>query len=195
MKILIVVDMQNDFIDGVLGSKEAQAIVPNIVNKLQSPESNNTLVLFTKDTHYDGYLNTQEGKNLPIKHCIYMTGGWSINKEIASTFKNNSNLCYYSSNNIINNRILKNTFASLDLAKLVENFNETSEIEEIELVGVCTDICVISNAMMLKAFCPEIPIVVDASCCAGVTPERHLTALNAMEYCQIKVINKENNND
>lgn len=185
-KILVVIDMQNDFIDGPLGTPEAQAIVPKIVHKMKTYSGTDTDILFTKDTHYDNYLETQEGKNLPVEHCKFMTNGWSINKDIAAEFKV-GDYFIYSSRDIINSRILKETFGSFKLIDLLK----TIDFEEIELVGVCTDICVVSNAMLLKAAFPEKLITVDASCCAGVTPETHKAALTTMKMCQINVINED----
>lgn len=186
IKALIVVDMQNDFIDGTLGSPEAQAIVPNVVNKIKKYENTDTLILFTKDTHYDNYEETQEGKNLPVSHCKYMTPGWSINKEISGTFKTGS-YCYYSAGDVVNSRVLKETFGTFKLVDILSGVNW----DEIEIVGLCTDVCVISNAMILKAAFPETLITIDASCCAGVTKESHKNALEAMKAVQINVINEE----
>lgn len=173
MKVLVVVDMQNDFIDGALGTKEAEAIVGNVAKKIENYDD---MVIYTRDTHSNDYLERQEGKNLPVKHCILGTDGWQISKalpvdEEAVIFD-------------------KPTFGSKDLAAFLMSLNEEEPIDEIELVGLCTDICVISNAFVIKAYLPEIPIVVDASCCAGVTPESHLNALSAMKMCQVKVINE-----
>lgn len=193
MKIVIVVDMQNDFIDGALGSPEAQAIVPVMVDRLKELDDGNTLLFFTKDTHSADYLDTQEGKNLPVTHCIEETPGWSINKQISSYVDYNSNFLTYSTFNIRKSRVLKHTFGSIELADTIRELvyeKSDIEIDEIILMGVCTDICVISNAMLLKAYCPEVPITVDASCCAGVTPESHKNALAAMKMCQINIINE-----
>ena len=193
MKIVIVVDMQNDFIDGALGSPEAQAIVPVMVDRLKELDDGNTLLFFTKDTHFANYLETQEGKNLPVAHCIEGTLGWSINKQISSYADYCSNFLTYSTPDIRKSRILKTTFGSLELANIIRslvNDNPHIDVDEIILMGVCTDICVISNAMLLKAYCPEVPITVDASCCAGVTPESHKNALAAMKMCQINIINE-----
>lgn len=193
MKIVVVVDMQNDFIDGALGSPEAQAIVPVMVDRLKELDDGNTLLFFTKDTHFANYLETQEGKNLPVAHCIEGTLGWSINKQISSYADYCSNFLTYSTPDIRKSRILKTTFGSLELANIIRslvNDNPHIDIDEIILMGVCTDICVISNAMLLKAYCPEVPITVDASCCAGVTPESHKNALAAMKMCQINIINE-----
>ncbi|MBO5460950.1 MAG: cysteine hydrolase [Ruminococcus sp.] len=171
MNLLIVVDMQNDFIDGALGTKEAVAIVPKVVEKIKHFDGK---VLATKDTHDENYLNTQEGKNLPVKHCIRGTKGWEFHPQIAE---------------LINDEAFeKDAFGSRSLAKVLRSYSlKEEEIESITLVGLCTDICVISNAMLLKAFLPEVEIIVDSSCCAGVTPESHERALEAMKVCQIKV--------
>lgn len=188
MKVLVIVDMQNDFIDGALGSLEAQAIVPNLVEKIRNYENKeNTLLLFTKDTHYSDYLDTLEGKYLPVPHCIENTEGWSINKKISYEAMNPEFL-RYSSNKIINSRVYKNTFGSDDLRELL--IKEKDNIEEIEFVGVCTDICVVSNVLMARQALPNTKIVVDASCCAGVTIEKHNAALEVMKSCQIEVINE-----
>ena len=169
--ILIVVDMQNDFIDGALGTKEAVAIVPKVEKKIRNFDGE---VFFTRDTHENWYLETQEGKNLPVVHCIRDTEGWQIRKELDAFRKTEP--------------VDKDTFGSTDLAGELVAINEDEEIGSITLVGLCTDICVISNALLIKASLPEVPIYVDASCCAGVTPESHENALKAMEMCQIKII-------
>ena len=169
--ILIVVDMQNDFIDGALGTKEAVAIVPKVEEKIRNFDGE---VFFTRDTHETYYLETQEGKNLPVKHCIRDTEGWQIRKELDVLRKKDP--------------VDKETFGSTDLAGELVTLNEDQGIESITLVGLCTDICVISNALLIKASLPEVPICVDATCCAGVTPESHENALKAMEACQIKII-------
>lgn len=170
-KILIVVDMQNDFIDGALGTKEAVAIVPKVEEKIRNFDGE---VFFTRDTHETYYLETQEGKNLPVKHCIRDTEGWQIRKELDILRKTEP--------------IDKETFGSTDLAGELVMLNEDQGIESITLVGLCTDICVISNAFLIKASLPEVPIYVDATCCAGVTPESHENALKAMEMCQVKIV-------
>ena len=170
-KILIVVDMQNDFIDGALGTKEAVAIVPKVEEKIRNFDGE---VFFTRDTHETYYLETQEGKNLPVKHCIRDTEGWQIRKELDVLRKTKP--------------IDKETFGSTELAGELVMLNEDQEIESITLVGLCTDICVISNALLIKASLPEVPIYVDAACCAGVTPESHENALKAMEMCQVKIV-------
>ena len=149
MKVLIIVDMQNDFIDGALGTPEAQAIVPNVISKIRDAEGDETLVILTKDTHYEDYLTTQEGRNLPVPHCIYMTPGWSINKEVAAAV-DYGHIMTYHSDTIIKSRILKNTFGSIDLGTLLSSMNKNDDIDSIELIGLCTDICVISNALLIK---------------------------------------------
>ena len=166
MKYLIVVDMQNDFITGALGSKLAEAIVPNVVEKVKNFDGK---VIFTRDTHGENYMNTQEGKNLPVPHCIKGTKGW----EISPLLETGDSLI-----------IDKPTFGS---RKLAEYLSGIEGLDEVELVGLCTDICVISNAMLIKAFMPELKVRVDSSCCAGVTPESHDNALSAMKMCQIEV--------
>ena len=172
--ILVVVDMQNDFIDGALGTKEAVAIVPKVEERIRNFKGT---VLFTRDTHESWYLDTQEGKKLPVPHCIRNTEGWQIRNELDSLRKTEP--------------IDKETFGSTDLADDLVAMNIDDEIESITFVGLCTDICVISNALLIKAFCPELPVRVDAACCAGVTPQSHENALKAMEMCQIDVIRKE----
>ena len=171
MDILVVIDMQNDFIDGALGTPEAEAIVPNVVDRVKNF---NGLVLATRDTHGGDYLQTQEGRMLPVEHCIRGTYGWEIREEIAELLESGP--------------IDKPTFGSETLGKVLKEFNKSETIDSITLVGLCTDICVISNAMLLKAFLPEVPIYVDAACCAGVTPESHERALEAMKACQIEVL-------
>ena len=188
MKILCLIDLQNDFINGSLGTPEAQAIVPKVVDKLNNySNKENTLILFTKDTHYIDYLDTFEGKRLPVEHCIENTLGWSINKEIASAAMYQGFLeC--STAMIINSRIYKGTFGSDVLRDFV--YENADIIDEIELCGLCTDICIISNALSLRQAIPWMPITVDASCCAGTTPEAHQAALLVMKSCQIDVVNE-----
>ena len=173
-KILVVVDMQNDFIDGALGTPEAEKIVERVVEKIGSYKED--CIVATRDTHEDNYLETAEGKQLPVKHCIRGSHGWEIRKEVSLAMPKA----------VI---IDKPTFGSMELVRLLQEKAAKEELE-IELVGLCTDICVISNAMVLKAFFPELPIHVDASCCAGVTRESHLQALEAMKVCQMIVENQ-----
>jgi nicotinamidase-related amidase len=170
MKYLIVVDMQNDFIDGALGTAEAVAIVPYVKSVIENFDGK---VFFTRDTHFENYVETQEGKNLPIPHCVKGTDGWQIRAELDALRKTEA--------------IDKITFGSKDLVEILKN---EKDIESIMFVGLCTDICVISNAMLVKAFYPEIPLTVDAKACAGVTPQSHKNALEAMKMCQITVINE-----
>jgi len=176
-KVLIVIDMQNDFISGALGSKEAQAIEVNVVEKILNFDG---AIYFTLDTHEEDYLNTQEGVRLPVKHCVAGSEGWTptaavwmalMEKKVADEA----------------HMLCKETFGSRDLPfRLYDDLGR--DIDEIQLIGVCTDICVISNALLLKAFFPEARIAVDSSCCAGVTPESHENALNAMRACQIDIL-------
>ena len=168
MNFLIVVDMQVDFISGSLGSRSAQAIVSNVVDKVKNFEGK---VIFTRDTHFVDYMQTQEGRKLPVQHCIKDTDGWQICDEL---------LPY--AQEVVD----KVTFGSVELPNILRNYEE--QIESIELCGLCTDICVISNAMILKAAFPEAPIVVDSSCCAGVSFWSHKTALDAMRAVQIEII-------
>lgn len=171
--ILIVVDMQNDFIDGALGTAEAVAIVPKVTDKIRNF---NGMVLFTRDTHDENYMDTQEGRNLPVPHCIKGTEGWQISPVLQEFCREEP--------------IDKVTFGSEALSSILKKINEENPIGSITLIGLCTDICVISNALLVKAFLPEIPIIVDASCCAGVTPKSHQNALAAMKMCQIKIDNE-----
>ena len=169
-KILVVVDMQNDFIDGTLGSAEAVAILPYVKELIENFDGT---VLFTRDTHFENYMDTAEGRKLPVMHCIKDTHGWQIREELLALSKTEP--------------IDKPTFGSISLSEMIKS---EGEIESITLVGLCTDICVISNAMLLKAHFPEIPIIVDAKGCAGVTPESHSRALMAMKMCQIDIVNE-----
>lgn len=171
--ILIVVDMQNDFIDGALGTKEAVAIVPAVEDKIKNFKGR---VIFTRDTHEENYMNTQEGRNLPVSHCIRGTKGWEIRPELMELCKENP--------------IDKVTFGSKELGPMLNAANEEEPIESITFIGLCTDICVISNVMIAKAFLPEVKVKVDAACCAGVTPESHKNALSAMKVCQVEVENE-----
>ena len=176
-KLLIVVDMQNDFIDMALGTPEAQAIVPRVIDKIVGWDGD---IICTLDTHNENYLNTREGKILPIPHCIEGTEGHKINEDISAVLFDkpceNPNSCL--------STLTKHTFGSTALPEIIRG----AEVDYIELVGLCTDICVVSNAMLLKANYPELDIAVDASCCAGVTPESHKAALTTMKMCQIDVI-------
>lgn len=168
-KLLIVVDMQNDFVDGSLGTKEAEEIVAHVKAKVEQYQEQGDTVIFTRDTHTEAYLDTQEGKKLPVVHCVKGTKGWEIidclQPYVQTVFD-------------------KPTFGSVQLAHVVAR----GGYEQIELVGLCTDICVVSNALLLKAALPEIQICVDSACCAGVTPASHEAALTTMKMCQIEVL-------
>ncbi len=170
-KILVVVDMQNDFIDGALGTPEALAIVDNVKAKIKEYDKQDIFV--TMDTHAPDYLNTQEGKNLPVEHCIKGTEGWLVRSDVAELL-NGANVYE------------KPTFGSVRLARDLAAIAAEQETE-IEIIGLCTDICVVSNALLLKAVMPEVPISVDPACCAGVTPGSHEAALKTMQMCQIKI--------
>ena len=173
MDFLIVVDMQNDFIDGALGTPEALAIVPKVAKKIKGFGGK---VIFTRDTHGEDYLDTQEGRLLPVRHCIKGADGWQIRAELEAL----------GAEDVID----KPAFGSPELAMRLKNYDETVEhIGSVTLVGLCTDICVISNAMLIKAFMPEVRVTVDAACCAGVTPESHKRALESMKTCQIGIVN------
>jgi nicotinamidase-related amidase len=181
MKVLVVVDMQNDFITGSLGTPEAQAIVPNVKKKIEEAVKNGDQIIYTRDTHWDDYLESREGKKLPVEHCIRGTHGWQIPTELLPPDE-------YEKKYILD----KETFGSEDLGwalrALVTAPNGDFNCDEIELVGLCTDICVVSNALLLKAgYYGKCEISVDATCCAGVTPETHEAALKTMEMCQINV--------
>ena len=172
MKVLVVVDMQKDFIDGALGTPEAVEIVPRAIQKIREFDG---LVIATRDTHEEDYLDTQEGKKLPVRHCIRGTDGWEIHPEIQKLLPEDP--------------IDKPTFGSVELGQMLKARQDSGEtVESITLIGLCTDICVISNALLLKAYLPETQVFVDASCCAGVTKESHEQALNAMKMCQVEIV-------
>lgn len=171
--ILIVVDMQNDFIDGALGTAEAVVIVPKVAEKVKSFKGT---VIFTRDTHGENYMQTQEGRNLPVPHCIKGSHGWTVCPALEPLRTGLT--------------IDKPTFGSAELGRLILELDAKEPVGSITLVGLCTDICVISNAMIAKAFLPEVPVTVDAACCAGVTPESHRNALNAMKMCQVRIENE-----
>lgn len=168
-KLLVVIDMQNDFVTGSLGTKEAVAIIPSVKEKIESYQAHGDSIVFTKDTHMENYLQTQEGKKLPVSHCIKDSHGWQIIDELAP-YETIS--------------FSKPSFGSLLLAQYIVEH----QFDFIELIGLCTDICVISNALLIKAHLPEAQILVDSSCCAGVTPLSHQNALEAMKMCQIEII-------
>ncbi len=171
-KILVVVDMQKDFVDGALGTKEAVAIVDKVAATIRNFDGD---IIATYDTHDENYMNTQEGKKLPVPHCIKDTEGWKLDKKVQTALDEKGYKAVY-----------KPTFGSVDLVEMIKAYD--TENTEIFMVGLCTDICVVSNALLLKANFPEMNISVDASCCAGVTPEKHEAALETMRSCQIEVI-------
>ena len=171
MKTLVVIDMQNDFINGTLGTNEAQKIVPAVIEKINESKANGDNVVYTRDTHDANYMNTMEGKLLPVRHCIKGTEGWRIPKEI-----DDSGCIHIDKSNFGYPR-----WGEFPLSTLFE------ESDEIELIGLCTDICVVSNALILKSIFPEIPVSVDSRCCAGVTPESHLAAIATMKACQVQI--------
>ena len=170
-KILLVIDMQNDFVDGALGTPEAAAIVERVVEEIGKYSTSD--IIATRDTHPENYLETQEGRNLPVIHCVKGTPGWELNAKVAAALKGAA---------IID----KPTFGSRELAERLASLAQDDELD-ITLVGLCTDICVISNALLIKAFLPETPVRVIAGCCAGVTPASHQAALDTMRMCQIQI--------
>ncbi|NLC25934.1 MAG: cysteine hydrolase [Fastidiosipila sp.] len=172
--LLFVVDMQNDFIDGSLGTKEAEAILPRVREVIDSYPPDK--VYFTRDTHQKNYLETQEGRKLPVPHCIKDTEGWQIEDSLEKRRQTEA--------------IDKGSFGSMELARLLAELNQEEEIRSLRFVGLCTDICVISNSLIAKAAIPEAEVIVDASACAGVTPDQHQTALDAMKACQITIENE-----
>ncbi|MCL2308752.1 MAG: cysteine hydrolase [Proteobacteria bacterium] len=175
-KALVVIDMQNDFIDGALGSPQAQAIVPNVVEKIKAHQKSGSAILFTRDTHHPNYLQTQEGQNLPVPHCLEGTPGWQIAEALASA-------AHLSSCLIFN----KGCFGSVELAQYLSR----EGYDEIELVGLVSSICVISNALLIKAHAPETKITVDATCTAGVADEDYKASLCVMKMCHIHLLNEE----
>ncbi|MBQ7477264.1 MAG: cysteine hydrolase [Selenomonadaceae bacterium] len=171
-KAIIVIDMQNDFVYGELGTNEAREMLPRLVTKLEKVVKEKSAdLIFTQDTHKEDYLSTQEGKNLPVVHCIKKTDGWEIINDLQKFIPYAKAV------------IEKKTFGSTRLPSLIKPY------EEVEFVGVCTDICIVSNALLVKAFYPELIVSVDASCCAGVTPESHAKALDTMKACQCVIRN------
>lgn len=174
-KVLIVVDMQKDFVDGALGTKEAVDIVDKVVAKIKGFDGD---IIATYDTHGENYMDTQEGKKLPVPHCIKGAEGWKLDKKVQAALDEKGFAEVY-----------KPTFGSVELVEMIRKYD--IESTQIQLIGLCTDICVVSNALLLKANFPEMNISVDAACCAGVTPEKHLAALETMSSCQIEVLNIE----
>lgn len=180
MRVLIVVDMQKDFVDAALGTSEAQAIVPAVCEKIQNFDGE---IIVTQDTHQANYLDTQEGRILPVAHCIQNTPGWELDDRVYAAVKSRGDAAIRS--------VMKPTFGSVELGEYLVDKSQDESIKEIVLVGLCTDICVISNALLAKAFLPEVKVTVDAACCAGVTPQSHENALRAMQMCQVNIENWE----
>lgn len=190
-KLLLVVDMQNDFIDGSLGTPEAEAIVPKVCEKIRNWDGR---IWLTQDTHNENYLETNEGKHLPVKHCINGTEGWEVHDDVmdsvvcSKAYEYDKRKCLYYPDGMVK-WFDKEAFGSWRL--VADRSDYWDGIESVELIGLCTDICVISNAVLIKSFFPEIEISVDASCCAGVTPQSHKNALEAMKMLQIEIKNEE----
>lgn len=179
MKVLLIVDAQHDFIDGCLGTPEAQAALPYISDKITKALEDGTAIIFTRDTHFkDSYMTSNEGKHLPVEHCIYQTQGWNVHEDVDVIG------AYH-----INKPRFGKTDIGLDIYDYVKQIDETEEVEEIEICGFCTDICVVSNALIIKGTkeLEDVNVIVDAKACAGVTPETHEAALKVMEMCQIEV--------
>lgn len=184
MKVLVVVDMQNDFISGSLGTPEAQAIVDNVVRKIDTFDGD--MICTTQDTHGDNYLDTQEGRLLPVPHCKIYTNGHRLHPDVEAALLRRMDKA-----ETISQGFMKTSFGSPEMANYLRLMDAQERITEVVLVGLCTDICVISNALLIKAFLPEATITVDASCCAGVTPESHQRALDTMKVCQINVVGED----
>ncbi|MBQ7737377.1 MAG: cysteine hydrolase [Oscillospiraceae bacterium] len=178
MNVLIVVDMQKDFVDGALGTAEAVEIIPAVVEKIRLYAQRGDVIIATRDTHGEDYLSTQEGRNLPVTHCVLGTPGWQLDAAVAAALPENAIL------------LNKPTFGSADLPEVLRPFVEEAGEENVhvEIIGLCTDICVVSNALLIKAFYREMPVSLDSACCAGVTPEKHAAALETMRSCQIAVL-------
>lgn len=194
MKLLVVVDMQKDFIDGSLGTAEAQAIVPKVAKLIKASADGDTAIIFTADTHDDDYSMTLEGQTLPVPHCIIGTEGWYIHPDITDAYA--EVIDRYVDLDVLNNGfdhcnslVRKPSFGSINFQNILYEIDEEIEpIDEITFCGLCTGICVLSNAILAKATLPEVPINVVADCCACVTPASHNTALEAMKLCQINII-------
>ena len=178
MKILLVIDMQKDFVDGALGTAEAVAIVPAVVEKIRQYRAAGDVVIATRDTHTKDYLSTQEGKNLPVVHCVRGTPGWQLDAAVAEALGDDAVI------------VDKPTFGSTELADIVGRYAAEygEENVRVELIGLCTDICVVSNALLLKAHYHEMPLALDPNCCAGVTPQKHAAAIETMRSCQLEIL-------
>ena len=190
-KVLVVVDMQNDFITGVLGTEEAKAITPKVAQYIRDHADKDTVLFFTRDTHDADYLNTQEGKKLPIPHCLRDTYGWELAPEMEEAIYDTRGKCcdfdtYFP---YVNDHIIKKpTFGSVDFQNLLYILDEEDDIKEITFLGIDTSICIISNALLAKATLPEATIKVVADCCSSITPEIHNRALETMKVCQIEIV-------
>ena len=178
-KLLVVIDMQNDFIDGALGTKEAREIVSRAADKIAEHKGP---IFYTMDTHTEEYLNSAEGRKLPVKHCIKGSEGWKLNDRIKEAIEHSESFPDWT------REFEKPTFGSVTMAKELKEFVEEEIVDSVEIIGLCTDICVISNALLLKAYYPELMIAVDESCCAGVSYETHKNAIEAMRQCQIDIL-------
>jgi len=180
LNILVVVDMQKDFVDGALGTAEAQAIVPAVVAKIEEYKAKGGVIIATQDTHADNYMDTAEGRNLPVVHCVRGSEGWKIHPAVAAALPEDAVV------------LEKPTFGSTELVERIGEYvaKYGQHRVHVEFIGICTDICVVSNALLLKANFYEMPISLDAACCAGVTPESHNAALTTMTMCQIAVSNR-----
>lgn len=185
MRVLVIIDTQVDFVTGALGSLSAQSVIPHVCECIKNYADGDTLILFTKDTHQENYKETFEGMHLPVEHCIEGTSGWSLVKEISTLADGYSNFLIYSDEEVVRSRILKNTFGSIKLCEILKKYED--DITDITFMGFCTDICVVSNVLMARAYLPNTPITVDASCCAGTTLDKHMAALEVMKSCQINV--------
>lgn len=183
MKALCVIDIQNDFISGSLGSPEAEAIIPEVCKLIKNRACGDAALFLTQDTHYaDDYLDSQEGKFLPVEHCVAHTEGWEINYDVWKAAKSVSH--QYA--DVIT--VEKPTFGSLTLVNELVDIDDQSGLEEIIFCGVCTDICVLNNVALAKTFFPEVPVTVVERCCAGVTPEKHAAAIEVMRSLQVNII-------
>lgn len=187
MRVLVVVDAQYDFVNGALGSISARGVLEHMVERIKKYADGDTLILFTKDTHDSNYDKTMESVYLPIPHCVRGTPGWSLIKEVSTLADGYSNFLIYSDEEVVHSRILKETFGSIKLCEILKKYE--ADITDVTFMGFCTDICVISNVLMTKAYLPNTRIIVDASCCNGTTIDKHLAALEIMKSCQIDVIN------
>ena len=194
--VFIVVDMQNDFVDGALGTPEAQAIVNKVADQIRARANKDTILLITKDTHGTDYMETLEGKNLPVAHCIKNTYGWELAPAIQEAIYDTRDK-YFDFDSyfpyVADHIVCKPTFGSMDLQNLLFVIDDmtgtqSGEIAEITLCGLCTGICVLANAILCKATMPEVPVKVIEDCCACVTPDSHKTAIDAMKLCQIEII-------